>query len=422
MISRVFGQRFRGLILGCLLVSTAFAEPPTFSGGHIKAQFLLNTLPDDSLFLDAVDTPATDLNTDARLKYEWRADRVSLNLDYQLISRAGDTITLANALSDVATIPAPIASDDRRLFDLTHVISQKDDSLLVHRLDRLSVDYTGEQTVVRAGRQAVSWGNGLVYTPMDFFNPFDPAAVDKEYKTGDDMLYGQYLSHNGNDLQAVWVLRRDASGEVSDDVDSVSVKYHGFAGNMEYDVLLAEHYTDLILGVGGIRSLGGAIWRGDITLTETQTEWVTSVVTNLSYSWVSGGRNISGVLEYFFNGFGQSNGDYSPSSLTANPDLVERYVRGELFTLGQHYIAASALIEMTPLWLLTPNVFFNASDGSSLLQVVSSYDFKQDWQFLAALSVPVGPAGTEYGGIDSAVEGKSLSTGLNFFAQIAWYF
>jgi len=41
---------------------------------------------------------------------------------------------------------------------------------------------------------------------------------------------------------------------------------------------------------------------------------------------------------------------------------------------------------------------------------------------LAAISLPAGAAGTEYGGIDSGVAGKQLSTELNLFAQLAWYF
>ena len=281
---------------------------------------------------------------------------------------------------------------------------------------------TSTNAVARVGRQAVSWGNGLIYTPMDFFNPFDPAAVDKEYKTGDDMLYGQYLRQNGDDFQAVWVVRRDINGDVSSDVNSIAAKYHGFAGEKEYDLLIATHFDDNIVGVGGISNAGGAVWRGDITLTDTQTDNVFSLVTSLSYSWVSWEKNVSGILEYFYNGFGIDDGNYSPAALANNPDLVERIVRGELFTLGRHYVVASAMIEITPLWLLTPNAFVNLSDGSMLAQLVSSYDIKQDWQLLAALGIPVGPAGTEFGGIESGVPGKTFSTGLNLFAQLAWYF
>lgn len=392
-----------------------------FKGGHIKYIFLLSTYPDDSLFPEYIDSPSIDHNGDMRLLFDWHTNKVSIAADYQLIAQYGDSITLSNNLPNSPIFPGRTPNDDFRLFDLTHVISEDDNSVLVHRLDRLTIDMTSDNAVVRFGRQAVSWGNGLIYTPMDFFNPFDPAAVDKEYKTGDDMLYGQYLQDSGNDLQAVWVIRRDINGDVSSDVDSIAVKYHGFLGYNEYDLLLSEHYDDQILGFGGIADIGGAIWRGDITLTHTQIDNVTSVVTSLSYSWTSWGHNTSGVLEYFYNGFGQSNGDYR-AALADNPDLTKRLIRGELFTLGRDYVAASIMVEVTPLWLLTPNVFINASDGSFLAQLVSSYDLKQDWQLLAAISLPVGAAGTEYGGIDTGIPGKQLSTELNVFAQLAWYF
>ena len=414
-------------LLNCALISSAAADNDWFKGGHAKYRFLLNTFPDDSLFLDYVDTPMVDHNGDLRLLFDWRKDKASLVADYQLIAQTGDSFTLANNLPGSVIVTDPVPNDDHRLFDLTRVISEGNNSALTHRLDRLYAEYAGTNAVGRFGRQAISWGNGLVYTPMDFINPFDPSAIDKEYKTGDDMLYGQYLQQSGNDLQAVWVFRRDINGDITNDVNTIAAKYHGFVGGKEYDLLLAEHYDDTIFGIGGITDIGGAIWRGDITLTRTnnsqaQTDNVASLVTSLSYSWISWDHNISGIVEYFYNGFGQTNGDYSPAALADNPDLVERILRGELFTLGQHYVVASAMVEMTPLWMLTPNVFVNASDGSFLAQLVSSYDLKQNWQLLAAISVPVGAAGTEYGGIDSGVAGKQLSTELNLFAQLAWYF
>jgi hypothetical protein len=413
--------------LTCSPLTLAAADTPTFNGGHAKYLFLLNTFPDDSLFSEFVESPAIDHNGDLRLKFGWKTDRLQLITDYQLIVQHGDSITLTNSLPAQVLILNRVPDDDNRLFDLTHVLSQDSNSILAHRLDRLYLDITGENTVARFGRQAVSWGNGLIYTAMDFFNPFDPAAVDKEYKTGDDMLYGQYLQQSGNDLQAVWVFRRNINGHVTNDVDSIAAKYHGFAGDKEYDLLLAEHYDDRIFGIGGIADVGNAIWRGDITLTRTNktlapAKNVTSLVTSLSYSWVGWDHNFSGIIEYFYNGFGQNNDDYSPAALASNPDLINRIVRGELFTLGRHYVAVSAMIEMTPLWMLTTNVFINASDGSFLAQLVTTYDLKQDWQLLSALSIPAGASGTEYGGIDSGITGKQLSTGLNLFAQLAWYF
>ena len=34
--------------------------------------------------------------------------------------------------------------------------------------------------MVRVGRQALSWGNGLSYAPMDLVNPFDPAVRERD--------------------------------------------------------------------------------------------------------------------------------------------------------------------------------------------------------------------------------------------------
>jgi hypothetical protein len=409
-------------VLTCALTPVAIADKNLFKGGHAKYLFLLNSFPDDSVFLDYIDTPSVDQFGDLRLKFGWQQQRVRLITDYQLLAGKGDGFILANNLPGNILVSERLPTDRFRLMDLTHVISESSDSVIEHRLDRLYVDITSTSAVARIGRQAVSWGNGLIYTPMDFFNPFDPAAVDKEYKTGDDMLYGQYLRQNGDDLQAVWVFRRDINGEVTSDVDSIAAKYHGFASEQEYDLLIARHNDDYIFGIGGISNVGGAVWRGDITLADTATDNVFSLVTSLSYSWIGWGKNISGVLEYFYNGFGIADGDYSPAALVSNPDLVERVVRGELFTLGRNYVAASAMIEITPLWLLTPNAFINASDGSMLLQLVSSYDFMQDWRILAALGLPAGPSGTEYGGIHSSVPGKTFSTGASLYAQLAWYF
>jgi hypothetical protein len=321
------------------------------------------------------------------------------------------------------TVPESVPNDSLRLFNLTDTLADSGDLIAVQRLDRLYVGYRSDDWIVRAGRQVISWGNGLVYSAMDFINPFDPAAVDKEYKTGDDMLYGQYLRGSGDDLQGVWVLRRNPdTGDVDNAYSTLAAKYHGFVGSFEYDALLSQHYSDTVAGIGGNHSVGGAIWRGDFTLTRTDTETVPLVVTSLSWSWLWGGKNVSGIVEYFYNGFGIRGGEYSQAALAAAPDLTERLARGELFTLGRNYIVTSAMIELTPLFVITPNIFTNLDDPSALLQLVAQLDIVQDLQLLAAVNIPIGAPGTEYGGIDSGVDGFYLSVGASLFLQLAWYF
>jgi hypothetical protein len=329
----------------------------------------------------------------------------------------------------VATYPPelqilfPHLPDDRtRLFDLTHVFTDSGKSAAYQRLDRMAVRYASDQLVMKFGRQAITWGNGLVYNVMDIFNPFDPAAVDKEFKTGDDMLYGQYLQSNGNDLQGVMVFRRDPFTEdLEADKSSLAIKYHHMASISEYDALVAQHYGDTLVGTGANYSIGGAVLRGDVVVTFTDDDTVPSLVTSISQSWIWGGKNVSGVAEYFYNGFGQSDGCYSFECLADNPDLLERIARGELFTLGRHYVALSAMVEITPLFLLTPNVFFSVADPSALVQVVFQNDLRENLLLWSAINFPIGGDGTEFGGAATGVPGLYLSTGPSASVQLVWY-
>ena len=392
-------------------------------GGHSKYQFIHTSIPDDSVLYSINGDHLQDHNLEVRLKASARRDRWDFDVQAQLIGTHSDTLAGLRGFPGLIFPGSDVINDDRRWFNLTYELNNEGKNASVFRLDRVNIGYTGDRTVVRFGRQAISWGNGLLFTPMDILNPFDPAAVDKEYKSGDDMLYGQYLLTNGNDVQAVAVVRRNpVNGDVEQDSSSVALKYHGFWGSNEYDLLLAEHYGETLVGLGASTDFGGAIWRGDLTWNDTDTSSVISAVAGASYSWVLREHNWTGFLEYFYNGFGQSDGDYSVPGLASNPELLKRLARGELFNLGRHYLGASVTVEVTPLFNFTPNVFINLTDPSALAQLVFTYDWKQDIQLLGAFNFPIGPNGSEYGGIESTQPGLYVSTGPSLFAQLAWYF
>ncbi len=404
-------------------VAALAGEGPYELGGHTKLRFAGSTFPSDSIFRPLAGKESLDLEGDLRLNFKAAQGRWTFHADYQLIALYGDRVEYTRELPAAAGLLVPrLPDDERRFFDFTKVMHDRDKTALLHRLDRLWAGYANEKAVIRVGRQAISWGNGLFYAPMDLVNPFDPAAIDTEYKAGDDMLYLQYLQDSGNDLQAAVVLRRNPlDGEAGSEEASVAVKYHGFAGGSEYDLLVAEHYDDLVLGLGGTYSLGGAVLRGDLVVTDTDSDTYLQLVANWSYSWTWRGKNMSGALEYHFNGFGQDDGRYDPDSLAGNPDLLARLARGESFTIGRHYLAGSTLIEMSPLWTLTPTLLANLRDPSALLQIVTSYSLSDNVTFLGSLNLPVGPSGSEFGGIESG-SGRYLSAGPGVFAQLAWYF
>jgi hypothetical protein len=407
-----------------LVGAAAFADGNTYEfGGHTKLRFIGTTFPSDSVFRSLAGKESLDVEGDLRLDFSAATGRWTANADYQLIGLYGDRVEYTRELPPATGLFVPrLPEDERRWFDLTKVMRDQGKSALLHRLDRLWAGYASEKTVIRLGRQAISWGNGLFYAPMDLVNPFDPAAIDTEYKAGDDMLYLQFLQDSGNDLQAAVVVRRNPlDGEVESEQATAAMKYHGLAGGSEYDLLVAEHYDDLVLGLGGTRSFGGAVLRGDLVVTDADSDTYVQVVANWSYSWTWRDRNMSGALEYYFNGFGQADGRYDPVSLADNPDLLSRLVRGETFTLGRHYLAGSVLVEMTPLWTITPTVLANVADPSALVQIVTSLSLSDNVTFLGSLNVPVGQNGSEFGGIGNGGD-SYLSTGPSIFAQLAWYF
>ena len=77
---------------------------------------------------------------------------------------------------------------------------------------------------------------------------------------------------------------------------------------------------------------------------------------------------------------------------------------------------------MTPLWTLSPNVFANVDDGSALLQVVSRNSLSDNAEILAAINLPIGPGGSEFGGIGAGISDTYLSSDLSVFAQFSFYF
>lgn len=409
--------------LAKLFVVSVGANEVQFDG-DVKYRIINTAYPNNSLVNALSGDNVTDHSLTTRLNLNFESNVWSAEASYQLAGLYGDTLDYLNDSQPSFFLPQRLPDDDLRLFDLSDIIHDGFQSAVVHRLDRFNLTYQNDRNVVKIGRQAVSWGNGLVYTPMDFFNPFDPSAVDTEYKSGQDMLYAQHLFLNGDDLQFVSVARRDENQSLTDKVSSIAIKYHGFIGTNEFDLLVSEHFGDTILGIGATVSIGGSVVRGDWVVSETKQDRFNSVVANISYSWIGGGKNMTGSLEYFHNGFG-AKGDLSVSELAAAPELVSRLNRGELFNLGRDYLAGSLLIEMAPLWQLSPNYFYNLSDQSSLLQIISQHDISQNIQLVGALLLPFGSAGTEYGGFvlnEANAENSSSESDWSLFAQLAWYF
>jgi hypothetical protein len=417
-------SRLTLLCVLALAAAPALADDWKF-GGHVKYQYTHTDYRADDIRAVFGDDPARDHDLDLRLKAEDRRGPWDFAVHYELLALNGDTLATRRNIA-AAGFPftgtvSGLPDDRRRLFDLTHAITDRGRRAVVHRLDRLSIGHGGARQTLRFGRQAVSWGNGLVFQPLDFVNPFSPIAIDKDYKTGDDMLYGQWLVGEKDDLQAILLPRRDpATHRVEGSQSTYAVKFRVRLAGVDVDLLAARHFSENLAGAGVVKSIGGAVWRLDASFTDLDNGGsATSLVTNLDYSWMWGGKNVYGYIEYFRNGVGETDrANYAVPSA----ELSARIARGELFTLARDYAALGLQAELTPLFNLYTNLIANLNDGSKYLQLRGVYDWQQDVQLMAGLNLPSGDRGTEYGGVPVAGVSAFASTGRSVYLRGAAYF
>lgn len=386
-------------------------------GGDVKYQAAINLYDATSIFGSGGNVAALDQNANLRLKAEKRDGSWDYKIHYEIGAIYSDSLEASRSLPILPFPLYALPNDNNRLFNLTSVIYDEGRAAVAQKLDRASVGYAKGNFVFRAGRDAISWGNGVLFQPMDIFNPFSPTAIDKEYKSGDDMLYSQWLFESGSDFQGVAVARRNAAGVFDPSDSSLAGKYHGRIGTFGIDLLLANHYDERFTALGLITDWRGAVFRSDSTLSTTDNGVIYSGVSNVSYSWVWWDHNFSGFAEYNRNGFGIGNGDYS----TLPPPLVERIARGEVFTLGLDNAAAGVTIELTPRWQFSPTIIANLNDHSYLWQFAANYDWKQNATLLIGGIIPVGPLGTEYGGIPIG-GGQYYSPPVSAYVRLAYYF
>jgi len=352
-----------------------------------------------------------------------------LDTHYEIVFSGGDTRKNQKelqqrfpALQGEGVLWGQPVSDDRRLMDLTATIEETDDYILYHRLDRLALTLLPPWGTVRIGRQAVTWGNGLLFNPMDLFNPFAPTDIERDYKVGDDMALVQVATGNVGSLQLLYVPRRDpADDNVKWNQSSLASKLHVSAGTIELDLMAAHHYSDQVVGIGSTGYFKAAAWRLDALwtiLNESDADSYLSLVANMDYSWVWWRKNVYGFLEYYHNGLGET--DYTAA--LSDPDLLKRLERGEIFTLGRDCVSGHIRVELHPLFNVALTATTNLADPSGFLQPYAIWDVFQNFQITAGGSIFYGDEGSEYGGFRLPGAAVTTHPADSAFVWLSYYF
>lgn len=362
---------------------------------------------------------------EARLKARFvPADWLDFEWHHVIGGAGGDSrkATYNTVALDKFSILGTPPTDDRQLLDLSWTPAKDEDFVFYHRVDRLALTLKNNRGLLRLGRQAVTWGNGLIFNPMDLINPFSPIDVIREYKVGQDMAFAQVLFGQNADLQILYAPRRNpATDKVEWEESTFSGKFHFTVGKMELNIMAAEHFDEQMVGAGATGYLGAAVWRFDLVWTNPRygaSQDYLSAVANVDYSWRWWNKNWYGFLEVFYNGMGDE--DYS--SAFGEPEVQKKWDEDRLFTLGKWYISGGLRTEIHPLFNTYLTIISNVADPSFIFQPRFRWDFARNFSLTAWGNIAVGEKETEYGGFTMPGTNLEYQISNGVAAWLSYYF
>jgi len=378
--------------------------------------------PQDSIALFGIDT-AYGINLDARVTLSnSNTSTWSWEIAGELTSLQGDVIENAALFGGQSSGEAlTLISDDLRAVNLTETLSSGSRHAAVVRLDRAQLAWQRGNVSARIGRQALSLGSGIVFNPMDLFNPFGPTAVDRDFKDGVDALVVSYVGDTGAELEFISVARTAAGNRrISANQGSYGLRYRAATPSLEYELIAAQHFDDQVLLASVSGPLGGAAWRANWVGTWHDNEFTQSAVANVDFAFGVGEQTGYLFGEYYFNGFGDSQAAEDPTRL----DLAatERLARGELFVLERNYFALGGSVTLSARTTLTTTAIFSLDDGAPLLQSALSFAPGDNQTIEVGIIEATGGRGDEFGGIVLEPTTPVLTgTSRQIYARLVWF-
>ena len=337
--------------------------------GDVKS-FLVATIPYENELYTSLglfpEDPTAQGILDGRLKLEVDAGAVRL-----LAHHAVTALTPAAALSTTQTgvgLTAP------QVVDLTWQAwapeegetAARDAMVLRGRTDRLVISADAGPLTLRAGRQPISLGNGLAFTPMDLISPFFPTTVDQEYKPGVDAVVADLFFGVSTQISTIVAYVHPEPVVDAEEWGVEGMAYALYAQHpfWRHDVglLLGEIRGDEVLGLTVASYAGPVALHGDVTYTlPADTDEAPFLRAVAGALWVPrGGTTLTG--EVYHQTLGAAATEDYLSQLSG-----ERYARGELWLAGRTYAAVTLGQEITPLIQGTLAVVANLADPSALV-------------------------------------------------------
>ena len=354
-------------------------------GGDLKA-FTVASFPFDSLLLP--EEPNLMVIGDGRLKLSAKVgDAWKMGFHHAVTTATPSAPSQIEEMFDLDTgsggstmgFGTGVGLTAPEAIELSWTAFPDSDWMLRGRTDRLWVSWEAGPARVTLGRQAISFGTGRFFTPLDLVNPFSPATIDSEYKPGVDSLRLDLFSGVSSRLGLAAAYGGDW------DVDGMVFALAGntTVGVSDLGAFVGEVFGDFVVGASIESGVGTVGLHSDVSLTLPQdadafVRGVTGVdLTPTGTTFVS--------IEAYVQTFGAARAE---EYLDVSTD--PRVVRGEVWQLGRYYLGVSVNQEITPLFSANLAMIANLGDPSMLVMPGLSYSVSERSDVVAGAFMGIG--------------------------------
>jgi hypothetical protein len=269
------------------------------------------------------------------------------------------------------------------------------------RIDWAFVRMRKGRATVTVGRQPITFGRGVLWTPEDLVDPFSPFQIDSEFKPGldaarIDLSFGSHVT-----LALVGV-----AGDAEDDRD-LTIREDGSAAMQRLEVSLGTTRIGVMSGyirgdaVGALDlfvDLGGADLHGEVTGTYVPDASRRPFDRKVFGRAVLGSTfelssRLHGTLEAYWNGSGSTHpADYESELMSPRLQTGETYNLGMFYGGGVLDFTAHALVHIATAAIV------NVVDGSALIAPTVHFNASNNTVLLAGAFVPLGKGPSFTGG------------------------
>lgn len=251
--------------------------------------------------------------------------------------------------------------------------------LMRHRVHRGFVSFNTAEFDAYLGRQRIAWGSGRMWNPTDLFNPYNPAQLERDERTGVDALLVEKNFSALSRLSFAYAPQRNAPA-------SRALRYRtNFAGT-DMALMAGEFRDKRVAGFEFAGRIGDAGVYGEAAHTRPKAgDAFTRGVLGAEYAFEN---TLTIGAEYYWNGEG--------TTQRSRYDFV-RLFAGEIQSVAKHYTGMHLKYDVTPLLRSENHLILNHDDASRFLASSLVYSLSSNWDAAAGVQVFSGDAGSEYG-------------------------